>query len=138
LASIGFVTVAFVLSLKYPANPPAIGNPATIGIRTGAYVLMVAISIAATVLCLQFSSRLTRRFGLWNGSLLVAAIFVVLVSVLARMLAVIDEVPAGFPADVLWNFRLASWGIQVVLWGLLGLLFGWLTERDRRWPRLSV
>jgi hypothetical protein len=53
-----------------------------------------------------------------------AAIFVVLVSVFARMLSVIDEVPAGFPADVLWNFRLASWGIQVVLWGLLGLLFG--------------
>lgn len=71
LASIGFVAVAFVPSLKYPANPPAIGNPATIGIRTGAYFLMVAISIAATVLCLQFSRRLTRRFGLWNGSLLV-------------------------------------------------------------------
>jgi hypothetical protein len=138
LASIGFVAVAFVPSLKYPANPPAIGNPATIGIRTGAYFLMVAISIAATVLCLQFSLRLTRRFGLWNGSLLVAAIFVVLVSVLARTLPVIDEVPAGFPADVLWNFRLASWGIQIVLWGSLGLLFGWLTERDRRWSRLSI
>ena len=138
LASIGFVAVAFVPSLKYPANPPAIGNPATIGIRTGAYFLMVAISIAATVLCLQFSRRLTRRFGLWNGSLLVAAIFVVLVSLLARILPVIDEVPAGFPADVLWNFRLASWGIQVVLWGSLGLLFRWLTERDRFWSRLSV
>jgi predicted cobalt transporter CbtA len=138
LASIGFAAVAFVPSLKYPANPPAIGNPATIEIRTGAYFLMVAISIAATALCLQFSRRLTRRFGFWNGSLLVAAIVVVLVSVLARMLPVIDEGPAGFPADVLWNFRLASWGIQAVLWGLLGLLFGWLTERDRLWSRLSV
>jgi predicted cobalt transporter CbtA len=137
LASIGFVAVALVPSLKYPANPPAIGNPATIGIRTGAYFLMMAISIAATGLCLQFGRRLTNRFGLWNGSLLVAAVFIVLVSVLARMLPVIDEVPAGFPADVLWNFRLASWGIQVVLWASLGLLFGWLTERDQRWSRLN-
>jgi predicted cobalt transporter CbtA len=137
LASIGFVAVALVPSLKYPANPPAIGNPATIGIRTGAYFLMMAISIAAAGLCMQFGRRLTNRFGLWNGSLLVAAVFIVLVSVLARMLPVIDEVPAGFPAEVLWNFRLASWGIQVVLWASLGLLFGWLTERDQRWSRLS-
>jgi hypothetical protein len=51
---------------------------------------------------------------------------------------VIDEVPAGFPADVLWNFRLAAWGIQVVLWASIGLLFGWLTERDRRWSRVTA
>ena len=138
LASIGFVAIAFVPSLKYPANPPAIGNPETIGVRTGAYFLMMAISIAATVLCLQFSRRLTRKFGLWNGSLLAVGIFVVLVSVIARMLPVIDEVPAGFPADVLWNFRLAAWGIQVVLWASIGLLFGWLTERDRRWSRVTA
>jgi hypothetical protein len=138
LASIGFVAIAFVPSLKYPANPPAIGNPATIGIRTGAYFLMMAISIAATALCLQLGRRLTRKFGLWNASLLVAGIFIALVSLLARVLPVIDEVPAGFPADVLWNFRLVAWGIQVVLWASLGLLFGWLTERDRRWSRLSA
>jgi hypothetical protein len=65
-------------------------------------------------------------------------IFVVLVSVIARMLPVIDEVPAGFPADVLWNFRLAAWGIQVVLWASIGLLFGWLTERDRRWSGVTA
>jgi Probable cobalt transporter subunit (CbtA) len=136
LAAIGFVAIAFVPSLKYPANPPAVGNPETIGVRTAAFFLMLAISIAAMFLSLQIGRRLARRFGLWNGSLLAAGIFVVLVSLVSRLLPVINEVPVGFPADVLWRFRLAAWGIQAILWVSLGLLFGWLTERDRRWSRL--
>jgi predicted permease len=138
LAAAGFVTIVFVPSLKYPANPPAVGNPGTIGVRTAAYFLMIAISIAAMVLCLQISRRLIRRFGAWNGALIAAGIFAASVSLIALLLPVIDEVPAGFPADVLWQFRLATWGIQVVLWGSLGLLFGWFTERDRRWSDFSL
>jgi len=138
LAAIGFMAIVFVPSLKYPANPPAIGNPETIGVRTAAYFLMIVISIAAMVLCLQVSRRLIRRVGAWNGTLIAAAIFVVSVSLIARFLPVINEVPVGFPADVLWRFRLAAWGIQVVFWASLGLLFGWLTERDRRWSAVSL
>jgi len=44
-------------------------------------------------------------------------------------------VAGGFPATLLWRFRLASLGTQAVLWTTLGLLFGVLTERslqDRR------
>jgi magnesium-transporting ATPase (P-type) len=138
LAAVGFIAIVFVPSLKYPANPPAVGNPETIGVRTAAYFLMIAISGAAMVLCLQISGRLIRRFGVWNGSLIGTGIFVALVSLVARFLPVIDEVPVGFPADVLWRFRLAAWGIQVVLWASLGMLFGWLTERDRRWSTASL
>jgi predicted cobalt transporter CbtA len=43
----------------------------------------------------------------------------------------IDEVPADFPADVLWRFRLASLGLQVVLWSTIGLVFGVLAERSQ-------
>src|SRR5580698_8451193 len=34
LAGIGFITIVLTPSLKYPANPPSVGNPETIGIRT--------------------------------------------------------------------------------------------------------
>src|SRR3984957_7715952 len=34
LAAISFVTIVLVPNLKYPANPPAVGNPETIGLRT--------------------------------------------------------------------------------------------------------
>jgi len=40
----------------------------------------------------------------------------------------INEVPAEFPAVTLWNFRVASLGIQTVLWGSIGVLFGCLSE----------
>jgi Probable cobalt transporter subunit (CbtA) len=133
LAGLGFVTIAFVPSLKYPANPPAVGNPETIGIRTAAFFVMVLVSVVAMVLAIRMSRRMVRRFGPWNGTLLSTALFLVVVSVAGALLPIIDEVPLGFPADVLWSFRVSAWALQVVLWGTLGLLFGYLTERDPKW-----
>ena len=133
LAFVGFVVIAFVPSLKYPANPPAVGNPDTIGVRTGAFFLMILMSIVAAVFSLKVSRMSIRRFGGWNGGVLAASLFLVLVGVCAYVLPAINEVPAGFPADVLWRFRLSAWALQAVLWGAIGLLFGWFTERDERW-----
>jgi hypothetical protein len=133
LAGLGFVTVSFVPSLKYPANPPAVGNPETIGVRTTAFFLMIAISIIAMVLATKVNRVAAKRLGDWNGALLAAGFFILLTGVVAYFLPVIDEVPVGFPADLLWRFRLASWALQLVLWAAIGLLFGWLTERDARW-----
>lgn len=135
LACIGFVAIAFVPSLKYPANPPAVGNPDTIGVRTGAFFLMILISIVAAVLSLKASHFSIRRFGDWNGSLIALGLFIVLVGLCAYVLPVINEVPPEFPADVLWRFRLAAWALQALLWAAIGLLFGWFTERDERWSR---
>ena len=39
--------------------------------------------------------------------------------------------PADFPADVLWRFRMASLGLQVVLWSTIGVVFGVLAERSQ-------
>jgi predicted cobalt transporter CbtA len=136
LAAMGFVAIVLVPMLKYPANPPSVGNPETIGTRTAAFFLLIAFSVAALVLAVQVGRRLGTRYGAWNGYLLAAGLFVVIVSVVSHLFPEIDEVPAGFPASLLWRFRVAALEIQIVLWASLGLLFGWLTERDRRWPQL--
>jgi predicted cobalt transporter CbtA len=68
--------------------------------------------------------------GNWNSSLLAAAAFIVLVTIACLALPAVNEVPADFPAVVLWRFRLASLGTQAVLWAALGLVFGALTERS--------
>ena len=44
--------------------------------------------------------------------------------------APLDEVPEGFPAVVLWQFRMASLGAQAMLWTVLGLGFGAWVQRD--------
>ena len=40
------VTIYLVPNLKYPANPPSVGHPDTIGYRTALYFGMIVISIA--------------------------------------------------------------------------------------------
>jgi predicted cobalt transporter CbtA len=132
IAGLGFIAIVLVPSLKYPANPPAVGRPDTIGTRTAAYFLAIALCLASMALSLQLGRRLTRRFGVWNSSLLAAFIFVLLTTTFCGFLPTIDEVPPAFPAGLLWKFRLAAWGTQLMLWSTLGLLFGWLTEREQR------
>ena len=48
LAAAGFAGVFLLPFLKYPANPPAVGDPDTIGRRTALYLLAVAWSLVAT------------------------------------------------------------------------------------------
>jgi hypothetical protein len=130
VAAGAFVAVELVPFLKYPANPPSVGNPATIGHRTVLYFTMIAISVAIAIAVIQLGQRLAPRFGTWNASLLAAAAFIALVTAAYLALPAVNEVPGDFPAVVLWRFRLASLGTQAVLWATLGLLFGVLTERS--------
>ena len=132
LGALGYVAVVLVPNLKYPANPPAVGSAETIGARTGAYFLLIAVSIAAMVFSLQMRRGFAKRFGEWNGSLLAAGLFVVVVGAASHFFPEVDEVPAGFPVTLMWKFRVAALEIQAVLWGTLGLGFGWLTEREYR------
>jgi predicted cobalt transporter CbtA len=129
LAAAAFIAVYVVPTLKYPANPPAVGEPDTIGYRTALYFLMLLISVTAMTGAIILRQRLVFRHGAWSAALLAWAAYIVVVAAAGLALPGIDEVPDGFPADVLWKFRIASLGMQCVMWASIGLLFGWLTER---------
>jgi predicted cobalt transporter CbtA len=129
LAAAAFAVLFLVPALKYPPNPPAVGQPDTIGYRSELFFYMILCSLAAFALVLSLGRRLVARHGAWNGTLLAGAGFIVIVGAVQLLLPVIDEVPADFPASVLWRFRIASLGIQVILWAIIGLLFGVLAER---------
>jgi len=128
LALAGFLALSLVPQLKYPANPPAIGAPGTIGPRTVLYFEMIAVSLGAMVLALLLWRRLLVHLGGWNAALAAAALFVVIVATVQLALPEVNEVPDGFPAVVLWRFRIASLGMQAVLWAGLGFIFGVLAE----------
>ena len=129
LATFGFIAVCLVPNLKYPANPPSVGDPETIGTRTALYFIMIAISLAAMVGSVSFKRFFVPRFGEWNANLIVAAFYIVVVTVAALLLPAVNEVPEAFPAVVLWKFRIASLGAQLIMWAVLGLLFGAWTQR---------
>jgi hypothetical protein len=141
LAAGAFVAVYLVPFLKYPPNPPAVGQADTIGARTGWYVVMVLASVALAIAAVWLARRLAARFGAWNGGLVAGAAYVLAITVVAVALPVVDETPVplrdasgaiiypGFPADVLYEFRLLSLGAQLVLWAAIGLVFAALARR---------
>jgi len=118
LALAGFVVVFAVPFLKYPANPPGVGDPGTIGRRTTLYFAMIAVSVLAAVVAYRV-----------GRPLVAVATYLVLVAAAAAILPGVHEVPKGFPADTLWHFRLASLGTQACIWATLGLGFGALADR---------
>jgi hypothetical protein len=129
LAVAGFVALVLVPQLKYPSNPPSVGQPETIGYRSELFFLMILISIAALGFAIIIALRLGARYGSWNAALIGAAAFIGIIVVAQVLLPDINEVPDQFPAVVLWRFRIISLGIQLILWATFGLLFGFLAER---------
>ena len=132
VALAGFVGVALVPFLKYPANPPATGNPDTLQQRTGLYFLMLVVGVAAVIGAIVVSRSLQPRLGTWNATTAGVLGAVVVVGAAIALLPAVNEVPDGFAPVLLWRFRLASLGTQAVTWATLGLLFGYLTERSER------
>jgi predicted cobalt transporter CbtA len=127
-----FVGAFAIPFLKYPANPPSVGDPSTIGARTAAYFTLVALSLLA-VLAAWLAARGLRERGVdaLKRRAIVGAGLLLVVSVL--FLALPPAAPAeGFPSGLLWGFRLSSFGTQLVFWAGLGALFGLLCERARR------
>ena len=134
LALGAYLTVTVVPFTKYPANPPTIGNPATIGRRTALYLLMIAISLLAALAAGRIRRALLPRLGSWNAAIAAIAAFIVVIAAAQLLLPVVDETPAGFPADVLYRFRLAPLGINLTLWTTIGLGFGAAAQRLRAKP----
>jgi hypothetical protein len=129
LALAAFVTVTLVPFTKYPANPPTVGNPDTIDRRTALFVAMICISLLSAVAAARIRRGLLARLGGWNAAIAAGVAFVAVVAAAELVLPAVHETPAGFPADVLWRFRIASLGINAVLWTAIGLGFGLLAER---------
>jgi len=132
IAALGFVVIAVIPALKYPPNPPAVGHGDTIQMRTGAYFAMITISIVALVIGGRVRAMLAPRLGGFDALVAATASYVVVVALAQIGLPHIDEVPADFPASVLWNFRLASIGVQLILWTTIGLAFGRMAESRLR------
>jgi Probable cobalt transporter subunit (CbtA) len=138
LATVGLVAVFIVPNLKYPANPPSVGDPATIGTRTALYFSMIAISLAAMIAAGMLRLRLVPRYGAWTAFLIAGSAYLIVVIAVGLALPPINEVPGQFPAVVLWQFRIASLGAQLIMWVTIGLVFGALIEGAATTARAKV
>lgn len=129
LAGAAWVAIEAVPFFKYPANPPAVGDPDTINDRTllwlGAVVLGLFAVVAAGYVATHLRSKLvTVRIAA------PLATFGVIVGLGYLLMPGVNEVPDDFPATLLWEFRISSLTVQATLWTALGLAFAFLTERS--------
>ncbi len=130
LATVAFGVTALFPMLKYPANPPAVGDPDTVNERTVQYVLLVAFGIVAAVLLCKFSGWLRTRVDFDRRIVaLVAAAVLVYGGALLLFPASPDSIAPEVPAGLIWRFRIQSLGGLAMLWTVLGLGFGWLMDR---------
>jgi hypothetical protein len=127
LALAAFVAIVLVPAIKYPPTPPAVGLHETVRLRTAAYFAMLALSVA-----LWSYRRLAGRIAGLDRLLIAIGIYAGTVALVQRLLPVIDEVPARFPATLLWQFRLAAIGTQALFWLVAADLFGRAAERTVR------
>ncbi|MFF8732341.1 CbtA family protein [Streptomyces sp. NPDC015171] len=129
LSGCALLAVYVVPFLKYPANPPSVGEPDTIGKRTTLYFLMMVLSVLLAVGATILGKRLAPSLGTWWATVAAVVAFAVVIGLAYEFLPVVNEVPADFPAALLWRFRLSALAIQTALWGGFGLAFGELAER---------
>ncbi|MDR6975897.1 putative cobalt transporter CbtA [Streptomyces sp. 3330] len=129
LAGSALLAVYVVPFLKYPANPPAVGDPDTIGKRTTLYFLMMVLGVLLAVAAVMLGKRLAPRLGAWHATVAAVLGFVLAIGSAYAFLPAVNEVPSDFPAALLWRFRLSALAMQVTLWAGFGLVFGELAER---------
>jgi predicted cobalt transporter CbtA len=120
LAAIAFGSVALFPFLKYPANPPGVGDPESITFRQAMYLLSLVLSVLGAALAIMLAHSRDGRLAVGFLVVFAIAVYVVLPSNT-------DEV--SLPTDLLWTFRALSMVGLAVFWTVLGLTFGLLLQR---------
>lgn len=137
LGAAAFTAVVLIPQVRYPANPPAVGDPDTIVDRTVAYLLVLALGVlvvlgaALAVRALQSRgwSRPVRQLTVAAGSAVVVGVGYAVLPDSGDAITV--------PADLLWDFRLRSLAVNVTLWSALAVAFGLLATHDQRTARTA-
>lgn len=136
VAGIMWFVLFLMPALKYPANPPAVGDPETIYYRQTLYVAFLAISgFSALGLALLY-----RRMGSLNikKTIIPAAYAAIIAGAYLAMPSSPD--PINAPMDLVIGFRAASAITLSIFWGLLGVIFGsfWDKLNPDKTARISI
>lgn len=127
LAGVMLLVIYIVPALKYPANPPAVGDPETIYYRESLYIALLTIS-GFSALGL---ASLYRKFGDKKAKVMV--IPVIYIGIIAAAFMILppnpDEITA--PMNLVMGFRIVSGFTVSVFWGLLGLILGALWDKTK-------
>lgn len=126
--------------LTSPANPPGVGGAATVDARTQTYTITVVVALVVAAGLWLLSHQLRRAE--WRDAprqIVVGALAVVAVG--SFIVLVPTQLPGdGFPAELLWRFRLTSFATQTLLWVGIAVAFGlwWDRQEAREWRTAEI
>ncbi len=126
-------SVALFPFLKYPGNPPGVGDPETIGYRQALYTGFVVLSLAVTCLALAVRWYLGRAPG-WSAPWKWAIVLGIYGAGAAMLYFALPPDPdvVRMPADLVWSFRALSFAGMVLFWVAYAAGFSWLAVRAER------
>lgn len=127
-----FGAVALLPWLKYPANPPAVGDPETVNYRTALYLGVVVAGLVIVWGASWLAERLQARTQPVRVTAVLLAVVAAAAVVLVAFPAPPDTIPADMPVNVLWQFRLSSLAQLATLYVGLGVVFGLLIDPATR------
>ena len=108
IAGFGFLGVYLLPSVKYPANPPAIGHTFTITTRGQLYLSVVACSLILLGLAACLARKLAPRFGLLGAVLIAAVAFLVVYGVVIGLLPSLGDLPGNVAASSQFGYARAA------------------------------
>jgi len=114
--------VAWFPFLKYPANPPGVGESATVVHRQLLYVGFIVLSAAGVAIACFVYAR-----GVPGGVRSLLILYAIYAVVLYLAMPANPD-PVRMPAALVWTFRAISLAGLVVFWLTLGTSFQWLAR----------
>jgi hypothetical protein len=115
--------------LKYPSNPPSVGDPGTLTQRQLLYIGCLLLSIAGTWIAARVFMRLRRRAS--TGVAAVGSAAVLALWLVALFLVLPDRTdPVHTPETLLLQFRASSLAGQLIYWATFVMCFAETVQRS--------
>ena len=135
LAGVLWFVLYLMVAIKYPANPPAVGDPETIYYRQSLYVGYLAIS-GFTALALAITWKRV-QFG--SKKILFPLIYAA-VMIVAYVVLPPNPDKISISMDLIHTFRVVTALTIGLFWGILAIVFGSLWDRfiPREEPKFAT
>jgi predicted cobalt transporter CbtA len=126
LSGIIWLVLFMIPAIKYPANPPTVGDPDTINYRQSLFISFILISgftaLGLSVIYTKIKSKTSIKFST------VSIIYsIVMIGVFIVIPPNPDVITA--PTDLVNGFRIMSMLTMTVFWIILGITFGLIWEK---------
>ncbi len=133
-ALVAYWLVGLFPFLKYPANPPGIGDPETIAYRQTLFLLFWVLSVGGLLAAGWIYRLLRPRLAGATSLLVTLAAYAVYACVLYLAMPPNPD-PVEMPGDLVTAFRVLSVVGLTLFWVVLGAVCGLLIRRLERSPR---